>query len=128
MIAFDRLKTALCLACAAMALLVLAGYAPDAAAKPPLNPKPQPTAGQPNPAKPEIGPPDPAKPQPGHGKAGVPTPQPTVELKPGEVPAIVFDTPLFNFGRIPAGQEISHDFWFTNTGNGPLEILSAKPS
>lgn len=60
------------------------------------------------------------------GAAGTPTP--TVELKPGEVPGIKFDTPVYNFGRVKAGTEIEHDFWFTNTGTGPLEIIRAKPS
>lgn len=55
-------------------------------------------------------------------------PPPTVKLKPGEVPAIQFDTPVYNFGRVRAGQEVRHDFWFTNTGTGPLEILRVKPS
>ncbi len=54
-------------------------------------------------------------------------PRPTIVLKPGEVPAIQFDTPTYNFGRIRAGTDIRHDFWFTNTGTGPLEILAVKP-
>jgi len=56
------------------------------------------------------------------------TPTPTVKLKPGEVPDIKFDTPTYNFGRVRAGTPIVHDFWFTNTGTGPLEILRVKPS
>jgi len=48
-------------------------------------------------------------------------------LKPGEVPAIQFDTPTYDFGRIRAGTDVRHDFWFTNTGTGPLEILAVKP-
>ena len=55
-------------------------------------------------------------------------PTPTVVLKAGEVPNISFDTPNYNFGRVRAGQPIKHDFWFTNTGTGPLEILRVKPS
>ena len=55
-------------------------------------------------------------------------PKPTVVLKTGEVPNIKFDTPNYNFGRVRAGQPIKHDFWFTNTGTGPLEILRVKPS
>ncbi|GJQ27937.1 MAG: hypothetical protein HBSAPP02_29690 [Phycisphaerae bacterium] len=54
--------------------------------------------------------------------------EPTVVLKPGEVPAIKFDTPTFNFGRVRAGTDVTHDFWFTNTGTGPLELLSVRPS
>ncbi len=54
-------------------------------------------------------------------------PKPTVVLKPGEVPAIKFDTPDYDFGRVQSGPDIIHDFWFTNTGTGPLEILKVKP-
>jgi len=61
-------------------------------------------------------------------KRRVSTPKPTVKLKPGEVPNIRFDTPTYNFGRVRGGTPIVHDFWFTNTGNGPLEILRVKPS
>ncbi len=53
---------------------------------------------------------------------------PTVVLKPGEVPAIKFDTPTFNFGRVRSGTDVTHDFWFTNTGTGPLELLAVRPS
>lgn len=69
---------------------------------------------------------DPAAPK--TAKAAPTTPQPTVQLKPGEVPAIRFDTPTYDFGSTRAGPDIQHEFWFTNTGNGPLEILSVKPS
>lgn len=54
--------------------------------------------------------------------------KPTVVLKPGEVPGIKFDTPEYEFGRVRAGKDIIHDFWFTNTGTGPLELLRVKPS
>lgn len=53
-------------------------------------------------------------------------PEPTVELKAGEVPIIKFDSPVFDFGRIRAGTPVKHDFVFTNAGNGTLEILKAK--
>jgi hypothetical protein len=55
-------------------------------------------------------------------------PEPTVKLKEGEVPAIKFDTPTYDFGRVRVGQDIKHDFWFTNTGTGPLELMKVKPS
>ena len=55
-------------------------------------------------------------------------PAPTVQLKPGEVPAIEFDTPVYDFGRVKSGDDIQHDFWFHDTGNGSLEILQVKPS
>jgi len=61
-------------------------------------------------------------------RTGLEIPEPTVELKPGEVPAIKFDTPVYDFGRVQAGGDIVHDFFFTNTGNGPLELLRVKPS
>lgn len=66
-------------------------------------------------------------PQISHRK-GVQIPEPTVKLKPGEVPAIKFDEPNFDFGRIRAGEDVKHTYYFTNTGNGPLEILRVKPS
>ncbi|MCB9858275.1 MAG: DUF1573 domain-containing protein [Phycisphaerales bacterium] len=54
-------------------------------------------------------------------------PEPTVVLKPGEMPGIKFDMTTYDFGRIRAGGDVVHDFWFTNTGNGPLELLRVKP-
>ncbi len=63
------------------------------------------------------------------GKKGAPAlPKATVVLKPGEVPVMTIDTPSYNFGKVREGTEVVHDFWFTNTGNGPLEILRVKPS
>ena len=53
-------------------------------------------------------------------------PEPTVVLHPGEVPIIKFDSSVFDFGRVRAGTPVKHDFVFTNTGNGTLEILKAK--
>lgn len=53
--------------------------------------------------------------------------KPTVVLKPGEAPNIQFETPIYNFGRVRSGTEILYDFWYTNTGTGPLEILRVKP-
>lgn len=80
-------------------------------------------------AKPPIGPPAPLEASAAQPRKPTPAaPQPTVQLKPGEVPGIKFDTPTYDFGRIPAGEQVLHDFWFTNTGNGPLEIVSVKPS
>jgi hypothetical protein len=57
-----------------------------------------------------------------------PAPVGTVQLKPGEVPKCEFDTPTYDFGKAKTGKDIEHDFWFHNTGNGPLEILQVKPS
>ena len=58
---------------------------------------------------------------------GATPPKPTVELKPGEVPAISFAEPNWDFGRVKAGDDITHEFVFTNTGTGPLEILEVRP-
>ena len=79
--------------------------------------------------KPEaVGPLQPGvRPQPAQ-RTGLQIPEPTVKLKPGEVPAIKFDTPEYDFGRVQAGGDVIHDFFFTNTGTGPLEILRVKPS
>jgi len=60
-------------------------------------------------------------------KPGQQVPQPTVVLKPGEVPGITFKEPAYDFGRVQSGTDVTHDFEFTNTGNGPLEILQVKP-
>lgn len=76
----------------------------------------------PPPAKPAKITPRPAS------KTGLETPKPTVVLKPGEVPAIKFDEPNYDFGRIRAGEDVRHTYYFTNPGNGPLEILRVKPS
>jgi hypothetical protein len=60
-------------------------------------------------------------------KPGAATPESTVTLKPGEVPSIRFDTQTYDFGHIRAASDVSHDYWFANTGNGPLEILAVRP-
>jgi hypothetical protein len=60
-------------------------------------------------------------------KPGQPqVPQPTVVLKPGEAPGIAFKEPTYDFGRVQSGTDVTHDFEFTNTGTGPLEILQVK--
>ncbi len=59
-------------------------------------------------------------------RKGPAIPEPTVVLHPGEVPIIKFDSSVFDFGRVRAGTPVKHDFVFTNTGNGTLEILKAK--
>ncbi len=64
---------------------------------------------------------------PATAQPGANVPRPTVVLEPGEVPAITFADPVWNFGRVKAGDDISHDFVFTNTGTGPLEILRVSP-
>lgn len=52
---------------------------------------------------------------------------PTVVLKPGEVPKISFDALAHEFPRVVVGKDVFHTFTYTNTGNGPLEILAIRP-
>lgn len=42
----------------------------------------------------------------------------------GPIAQMTEDT--FDFGSIPAGQDILHDFIIKNTGDAPLEILTVK--
>ena len=42
-------------------------------------------------------------------------------------PKIRFATPVFDFGKVSAGELVKHSFIFTNTGNATLEILDVKP-
>ncbi|MFQ5502630.1 MAG: DUF1573 domain-containing protein [Phycisphaerae bacterium] len=56
-----------------------------------------------------------------------PISKPMITLKPGEIPKIKFDESVYQFGRVRAGTDVVHDFWYTNTGTGPLEILRVKP-
>lgn len=83
----------------------------------PITPIAKPTTTQPT-----VGAPSPVQP----GQPNVP--QATVQLKPGELPKIEFDTPIYDFGKMRTGKDVEHDFWFHNPGNGPLEILQVKPS
>lgn len=83
----------------------------------PITPIAKPTTTQPT-----VGAPPPVQP----GQPNVP--QATVQLKPGELPKIEFDTPIYDFGKMRTGKDVEHDFWFHNPGNGPLEILQVKPS
>ncbi len=43
-------------------------------------------------------------------------------------PSLHFDQVSYNFGRIPKGQKVSHDFTFTNTGNEKLVITNVQPT
>lgn len=61
-------------------------------------------------------------------RSGLEVPEPTVTLKPGEVPAAKFDEPNYDFGRVRSGEDVKHTYYVTNTGTGPLEILRVKPS
>lgn len=41
---------------------------------------------------------------------------------------IVFATPVFDFGKAPAGEVIKHTFYFTNTGSQKLVLHSVSPA
>ncbi len=43
-------------------------------------------------------------------------------------PAIVFDHPSKDFGKVYAGETLVHVFNFSNRGNGPLEIAEVRPT
>ena len=43
-------------------------------------------------------------------------------------PSLHFDHVSYNFGKIPKGQTVSHDFTFTNAGNEKLVITNVQPT
>jgi hypothetical protein len=43
-------------------------------------------------------------------------------------PRIQFAEPVFDFGKVKAGQIVTHEYLFTNTGNSALEISDVKSS
>lgn len=47
-------------------------------------------------------------------------------IKPAKLPVIKFDLIRHDFGTIVQGDIVDYNFTFTNTGNAPLEIDSAK--
>jgi hypothetical protein len=61
--------------------------------------------------------------------------QPAAVPAPGAPPAtanpvgpkIQFATPVYDFGRVKAGEPVKHDFVFTNTGDALLLIQSVQP-
>jgi hypothetical protein len=42
-------------------------------------------------------------------------------------PKIVFDSSVYNFGKVLSGELVKHTFVFTNTGDAPLEITDVRP-
>lgn len=42
-------------------------------------------------------------------------------------PVITFDRMNFDFGKIPAGGTVTHDFLVTNTGRATLQLQDVKP-
>ena len=58
-----------------------------------------------------------------------PTTTPEPEVKPeGPIPSFEFAETNFDFGNINEGDEVEHVFQFTNTGDAPLLIESARGS
>ena len=45
-----------------------------------------------------------------------------------ELPDVKFDEEEFDFGRITQGENVSHEFYFTNTGKSDLIITGASGS
>jgi hypothetical protein len=43
-------------------------------------------------------------------------------------PKIVFETPVYDFGRVKSGELVKHVFYFTNTGDATLIITNVQPS
>ena len=48
--------------------------------------------------------------------------------KPEDYPVIKIEDSNFDFGTINEGDKVEHTFKFTNTGNGSLMVVNAKPS
>jgi len=51
----------------------------------------------------------------------------TVTAAPTSAPKIEFETNVYNFGKVSAGELVRHDFIFTNTGKATLEITAVRP-
>ena len=47
-------------------------------------------------------------------------------VEPGKDVAITFKSNNYDFGKITAGENVAHDFEFTNTGTAPLIISNAS--
>lgn len=67
-------------------------------------------------------------------KKTAPTQKPS-RRKPTQVPKVeltnarlTFDHTVFNFGSIPKGTKVIHNFWFENTGTDTLVISRVKPT
>ena len=58
-----------------------------------------------------------------------PVNQPAAEVKPeGPIPTFEFAETAYDFGEIVEGEVVEHTFKFTNTGEAPLLIESARGS
>jgi len=56
------------------------------------------------------------------------TPVTTPPAPTGPTTSLNFSETEFNFGKVVAGEKVSHTYSFTNTGNEPLIISNAKGS
>ncbi len=50
----------------------------------------------------------------------------TSAVEPNKDVAIAFKSNNYDFGKITAGEKVTHDFEFTNTGSAPLIISNAS--
>src|SRR6266536_4594740 len=51
----------------------------------------------------------------------------TVTVAQTSASKIEFETNVYNFGKVSAGELVRHDFIFTNTGKATLEITAVRP-
>lgn len=56
------------------------------------------------------------------------TPAPLAAASGGLGPKIKFDSPVYDFGKVNAGDMVTHTFWFTNIGDQLLTISNVQPS
>lgn len=49
----------------------------------------------------------------------------TAQVAPADAAVIVFESDVFDFGKIKSGDQVQHDFKFKNTGKSPLIITNA---
>ena len=47
---------------------------------------------------------------------------------PAGIPRLEIAAPTHDFGSVPQGQRVRHDFTLTNTGTAPLAIIDVKPA
>lgn len=56
-----------------------------------------------------------------------PSQQTQQETNPN-APQLVFEYEEWDFGEVPEGPKVSHDFWFTNKGKEPLVLYNVRAS
>ncbi|MBI5766278.1 MAG: DUF1573 domain-containing protein [Verrucomicrobia bacterium] len=65
----------------------------------------------------------------GLGAAPSAAPAPTVQSTPRTGgPRLEIAAPVHDFGSVPQGEAVRHDFKLRNTGDAPLEIVDVKPA